>query len=134
MAHYALLDLENNVVSVFVGRDEEDLIHGVENWEDYYAPEGFAVKRTSYNTYGGQHAEGGTPFRFNYASEGYTFDSSKGTDGAFIPPKPYPSWVLDETTCLWEAPVALPDDADTVAYVWDEEAGAWVAATEDEVE
>ena len=61
---------------------------------------------------------------------GFTFDPDKGTDGAFIPPKPFDSWVLDEGTCLWVAPVALPDDADTVAYAWDEEAGDWVTADE----
>ena len=136
MAHYAVLDTDNTVTQVFVGRD--DVVDGIDDWEAYYAPEGFTVKQTSYNTRGGVHYTDGEPsddqskaLRFNYAGIGYTFDSSKGTDGAFIPPKPYPSWVLDETTCLWEAPVALPDDADTVAYEWDEEAGDWVAVPED---
>lgn len=61
--------------------------------------------------------------RFNYASIGYTYDADRD---AFIPPTPYPSWVLDEDTCLWVAPVPLPDDADTVDYVWDESSTNWV--------
>ena len=135
MAHYAKLDSENVVVQVFVGRDEDDLAEGVTDWETYYAPEGFTVKRTSYNTSGGVHynPETGEPsedqskaLRFNYAGIGYTFDPDRGTDGAFIPPKPFESWVLDEGTCLWEAPVAYPGDGES--YTWDEDAGDWIAA------
>ncbi len=125
MAHYAQIDSDNIVVNVFVGRD--DSVEGIDDWETYYAPEGFTVKQTSYNTLGGVHTLGGTPLRKNYAGIGYTYDETRD---AFIPPQPFESWVLDEGTCLWEAPVALPDDADTVAYVWDEEAGDWVAASE----
>jgi hypothetical protein len=66
-------------------------------------------------------------FRYNYAGIGYTFDTDKGTDGAFIPPKPFESWVLDEDTCLWEAPVEYPTDG--AQYVWDEEAGNWSEVT-----
>lgn len=142
MAHYAFIDSNNVVTEVIVGRDESDLVSGVTDWTTHYGEfRGQTCVRTSYNTWGGVHYTDGEPsddqtkaFRFNYAGIGYTFDSSKGTDGAFIPPQPFDSWVLDETTCLWEAPVALPDDADTVAYEWDEEAGAWVAVTEDAVE
>ena len=128
MAHYALLDENNVVTTVITGRDEDDLAPGVDSWETYYGEfHGQRCLRTSYNTYANEHVHGGVPFRANYAGIGFTYDEALD---AFIPPKPYPSWVLDETTCLWEAPVALPDDADTVAYVWDEEAGDWVAADE----
>jgi hypothetical protein len=68
---------------------------------------GWAIwKQTSYNTVGGVHKLGGTPFRKNHASVGYTYDEDRD---AFIPPKPFPSWVLNETTCLWEAPIARPE-------------------------
>ncbi len=126
MAHYAVLDANNIVTQVFVGRDEDDLAPGVTDWEIYYAPDGYTVKRTSYNTVGGEHVLGGEPFRKNYAGIGYTYDPDKGIDGAFIPPKPYESWVLDEATCLWVAPVEMPDDGQ--AYVWDESAGEWVVS------
>lgn len=132
MAHFAKLDKRNVVTFVTVGRQEDD---GLE--AELSERTGDVYKQTSYNTRGGVHYTDGVPsddqtkaLRFNYAGIGFTFDPDKGTDGAFIPPKPYPSWVLDETTCLWEAPVALPDDADTVAYEWDEEAGNWVAVSE----
>jgi hypothetical protein len=130
MAHYAQL-LENVVVQVFVGRD--DVVEGIDDWETYYAPEGFTVKQTSYNTRGGVHynPETGLPsedqskaLRFNYAGIGFTFDPDKGTDGAFIPPKPFESWVLDEDTCLWVAPFPYPEDGGV--YTWDEDAGDWV--------
>lgn len=123
MAHYALLDENNIVVRVFVGRDEDDLAPGVTDWETYYAPEGFTVKRTSYNTRAGEHALGGEPFRMNYAGIGFTYD--EGRD-AFIPPKAFDSWVLDEATCLWIAPVPYPEDGED--YTWDETAGEWVVA------
>ena len=67
-------------------------------------------------------------YRYNKAGIGFTFDPSKGTDGAFIPPKPYPSWVLDEGTCLWEAPTPHPEDGN--AYTWDEETTSWVVVPE----
>ena len=77
--------------------------------------------QTSYNTHGGVHANGGTPLRKNYAGIGFTYDSQRD---AFIPPKPFASWVLNEDTCLWNAPVAMPDDGKI--YVWDEDAQNWV--------
>ena len=77
--------------------------------------------QTSYNTRGGEHTLGGTPLRKNYAGVGYTYDKVKD---AFIPPQPYPSWVLDDDTCLWNAPVAMPTDGKT--YAWDEQATNWV--------
>jgi hypothetical protein len=132
MSHFAKLD-ENNVVTfVTVGRQEDD---GLE--AELTARTGDVYRQTSYNTRGGVHynPETGEPsedqskaLRFNYAGIGYTFDSSKGTDGAFIPPKPYPSWVLEDTTCLWTAPVPMPEDG---AYVWDEESGAWIEVTDE---
>ena len=125
MAHYAQLDSQNVVVQVFVGRD--DVVEGIADWETYYAPEGFTVKQTSYNTYGGVHYTDGLPsddqnkaLRFNYAGIGYSYDETRD---AFIPPQPFPSWVLDEDTCLWVAPIPMPDGD----YVWDEDAGDWVA-------
>jgi hypothetical protein len=98
MAHYALIK-DGIVDFVFVGRDEDDLAEGVTDWEDYYAPDGFICRRTSYNTHGGVHLAGGNPFRKNYAAVGYTYDDTRD---AFIPPKPENGeWVLDEDTCLW---------------------------------
>ena len=79
-------------------------------------------KQTSYNTYGGVHALDGTPFRKNFAGVGYTYDETKN---AFIAPKPYASWVLDDDTCLWEAPVAYPDD--DKEYEWNEDTTSWDA-------
>ena len=80
--------------------------------------------RTSYRTYGGQHPEG-KPLRKNYAGIGYTYDKARD---AFIPPKPYASWILNEDTCLWNSPVPMPED-DKV-YTWDEESLNWVKAQE----
>lgn len=76
---------------------------------------------TSYNTYGGVHSLGGTPLRKNYAGVGYSYDNQRD---AFIPPKPYASWTLNEDTCLWDAPVALPQDGKP--YKWDEVTTSWV--------
>jgi hypothetical protein len=80
--------------------------------------------QTSYNTYGGVHKTGGTPLRKNYAAVGYTYD--KELD-AFIAPKPFDSWTLNEETCLWEAPSAYPSDGKS--YVWDEPTTSWVERT-----
>jgi len=77
--------------------------------------------QTSYNTHGGQHTLGGTPLRKNYAGIGFTYDRVRD---AFIPPQPYPSWVLNEDTCLWEAPVPHPND--DKMYKWVEETVSWV--------
>ena len=109
MAHYAFLNNDNVVTEVIVGNDEK-----TGDWEAYYGNlRGQTCVRTSYNA----------NIRKNYAGIGFTYDADRD---AFIPPTPYPSWVLDEDTCLWEAPVPLPDDADTVAYVWDEATTSWV--------
>jgi hypothetical protein len=80
--------------------------------------------QTSYNTYGGQHRNGGTPLRKNYAGIGYSYDRTKD---AFIPPKPFASWVLNDDTCLWSAPTPMPTD-DKV-YEWDETTTSWKEVT-----
>ena len=128
MAHYAVLDSGNTVTMVFVGRD--DVVDGIDDWEDYYAPEGFTVKQTSYNSSGGIHYTDGEPsedqskaLRFNYAGIGFTYDENRD---AFIPPQPHASWVLDEATCQWVAPIAYPAEG---VHVWDEQAGDWVEVT-----
>jgi len=130
MAHYAVLDSGNTVTMVFVGRD--DVVDGIDDWETYYAPEGFTVKQTSYNTSGGVHYTDGEPsadqskaLRGTYAGIGFYYDENRD---AFIPPQPYASWVLDEATCLWVAPIAYPAEGD---HVWDEEAGDWVEVTDE---
>lgn len=131
MAHYAFLDENNVVTEVIGGRGENETVNGISDWETYYGElRGQTCKRTSYNTKGGVHLDGGEPFRYNYAGVGFTFDSEKGTDGAFIPPQPFDSWLLDEETCLWVSPVPLPDDADIITYTWDENVGDWVEVTE----
>jgi hypothetical protein len=123
MAHYAFLNMQNIVTEVIVGKDETD---GPTNWEIHYGNIREQVcKRTSYNTRGGVHANGGTPFRKNYAGIGYTYDESHD---AFIPPKPFDSWVLNEDSCLWEAPVAMPNDGQK--YEWNEETTSWDLITE----
>ena len=125
MAHYAYLDTNNTVVAVIVGKDETELINGLDT-ETYYAQgTPYTVKRTSYNTSGGVHDGGGTPYRFNYAGIGYTYDTARN---AFIAPKPYPSWLLDEATCWWGAPVPYPA---TGEWRWDEATLSWVEVTYD---
>jgi len=120
MAHYAFLDENNIVTEVIVGKDEGNF-----DWEQQYGSfRGQACKRTSFNTHGGQHPEG-RPLRKNYAGIGYTYDSQKD---AFIPPKPYASWTLNEETCLWESPVPYPDDGEQ--YIWNEDTQEWVEITE----
>jgi hypothetical protein len=81
--------------------------------------------QTSYNTARGQHKLGGTPLRKNYAGIGYVYDAERD---AFYAPSPYPSWVLDEDTCLWEAPVAHPNNG--LRYNWDEATLTWIEVTE----
>jgi hypothetical protein len=94
MAHYAVLDENNVVIDVFVGKDEHELLNGEPvDWEQYYG-----AKRTSYNTFAGQHRTGGTPFRKNYAGLGYTYDPARD---AFIPPKPSTDSIFDESSCQW---------------------------------
>ena len=122
MAHFARLDSNNIVDFVVVGRVEDN---GKE--AELSARTGDVYKQTSYNTHGGVHALGGTPFRKNYAGLGYTYDAGRD---AFIPQKPYASWLLNETTCLWESPVPYPTDVGTEEnpkrYSWDEATTSWV--------
>jgi hypothetical protein len=119
MAHYAFLDENNIVTEVIVGIDETD---DNKNWEEHYGNfRGQVCKRTSYNTSGGQHISGGTPYRKNYAGIGYSYDEERD---AFIPPKPFSSWILNEETCLWEAPVPYPEDTENL-YFWNEEDLEW---------
>lgn len=128
MAHYAFLDENNVVVEVITGKDEHDLSDGVTNWEEWYGNfRGKRCLRTSYNTRGGQHILGGTPFRYNYAVIGGHYDETK--DG-FVPPKPHhlPSWILDEQTLTWVAPLARP--ADDQEYLWLEQEQRWVLKDE----
>jgi hypothetical protein len=117
MAHYAFLDENNVVTEVIVGKDEGNF-----DWEQQYGSfRGQACKRTSFNTFGGVHRLGGTPFRKNYAGIGYIYDSQRD---AFISSKPFASWVLNENSCLWEAPVAKPDNGKL--YEWDEVTTSWI--------
>jgi hypothetical protein len=124
MAHYAFLNYNNVVVQVIAGKDEDELLDGqTVDWEDFYAQEmNMACKRTSFNTYHNQHSNGGTPFRGNYAGIGFKYDSVKDI---FIEPKPFPSWVFNETTCSWDAPVEFPFDSG-VPHDWDEATLSWV--------
>lgn len=122
MAHYAFLDENNIVVDVIVGMDEND---GNIDWEEHYGSiRNQVCKRTSFNTAGGIHTTGGIPFRKNYGGIGYFYDQERD---AFIPPKPFDSWVLDENTCFWQAPIPIPSEG---TYYWDEESLSWVESKE----
>jgi hypothetical protein len=110
MAHYAFLDDNNIVTEVIVGIDETELIEELDTETWYGNFRGQVCKRTSYNG----------NYRKNYAGIGFTYDA--GLD-AFIAPKPYASWVLDEATARWEAPVAYPTDG--LTYSWNEAELAW---------
>jgi hypothetical protein len=112
MSHFAQIDGNNIVTQVIV--IEQDVV------DTGLFGDPASWIQTSYNTSGGIHLLGGTPLRKNYAGIGYTYDSTRD---AFIPPKPFNSWTLNETTCLWEAPIAMPDDGKM--YSWDEETTSW---------
>ena len=126
MAHYALLDENNIVTQVIVGKNEDETWQDQPmDWEAYYGG-----KRTSYNTRGGVYYNPVTNepdpdqskvYRKNFAGIGFSYDATRD---AFIPPKPYPSWVLDDFSCLWEAPVPYPTDGGM--YTWDEDTQSWV--------
>ena len=116
MAHYALVNAQGIVEQVIVA--EQDVIDsGL-----FGNPSSWV--QTSYNTRGGEHTLGGTPLRKNYAGIGYTYDPQRD---AFIPPKPFPSWVLNEDRCRWEAPIPRPDD--TYSWIWDEPTLSWIENT-----
>jgi hypothetical protein len=117
MSHFAKLDENSIVTFVTVGRQEDD---GLE--AELSERTGDVYKQTSYNTSGGVHSLGGTPFRKNYAGIGFSYDAERD---AFIPPKPYDSWLLAEETAQWEAPVPYPDD--DLMYSWNEELVNWEA-------
>ena len=132
MAHYALLNYQNIVTKVCTGKNEDETDTNIELV--YQNMFGQLCKRTSYNTRGGVHydpvtnepsADQSKAFRKNYAGIGYTYDHSRD---AFIPPKPFDSWTLNETSCLWEAPVAMPDDGER--YEWNEQTTSWDLITE----
>lgn len=125
MAHYALLNHKNIVQKVISGKDQDNSQADMELvFQDIFK---MKCKQTSYNTHEGVHSLGGTPFRKNYASPGYTYDESRD---AFIPPKPEDlnSWVINDETGLWEAPIPYPDDGQN--YLWNEETQSWDLITE----
>jgi len=126
MASFAKIGLNNKVIEVLSVVNE--VLHdsnGIEQESigiDFLTKlTGYPVwKQTSYNTHGGVHSSGGTPLRKNHAGIGYTYDEDRD---AFIPPKPFKSWILNETTCLWNAPVAMPNDENR--YTWNESTLTW---------
>jgi hypothetical protein len=131
MASFAKLNLENVVTTVESvvnevlkdsnGIEQESI--GVQFLKTLYNEPNAIWKQTSYNTNGGVHSLGGTPFRKNHAGIGYTYDSQKD---AFISPKPFNSWILNESTCQWQAPVAYPVDSNiNNRYKWNEEILNW---------
>jgi len=122
VAHFAKLDENNNVIGVHIVNNNVITVDGSESEQagiDFLTNlHGHSVwKKTRYNTFGGTHKLGGTPFRKNYAGIGFTYDSLKD---AFIPPRPYASWTLNESTCLWDCPITYPDDGKF--YTWNETA------------
>lgn len=118
MAHFAQIDENNIVVQVLVVGDDQE-----HRGQDFLASDlnlGGTWVKTSYNTHGGVHSNGGTPLRKNYAGIGYTYDAQRD---AFIPPKPFNSWLLNEDTCLWEAPTPMPTEGGP--YMWVEDDLNW---------
>jgi hypothetical protein len=115
MSHFA--QVENGIVTQVIVAEQDVIDTGL--WGN---PNSWV--QTSYNTYGGVHRLGGTPFRKNYAGIGYTYDSVRD---AFIPPKPFNSWVLNEDTCLWNAPIEMPVKPGFF-YSWDEATTSWIEA------
>jgi len=113
MAHYAFLDENNLVTEVVAGIDETESIEGLDPETWYGNFRGQTCKRTSYNG----------NIRKNYAGIGYTYDKERD---AFIPPKPYDSWVLNEETCIWGPPTEYPNDG--LQYVWNEDNIVWKPA------
>jgi hypothetical protein len=112
MAHFA--KVENGVVTQVIVIDQDTLNLG--HWGD---PSLWV--QTSYNTQGGKHLLGGTPLRKNYAGIGFTYDANRD---AFLPPRPFASWILDEDTCQWGAPTPMPTDGKL--YNWNEDSKSWV--------
>ena len=128
MAHFAKLGIGNKVLRVTVVSNDiatteragEEFLQNLHGSRDVW-------KQTSYNTFGGEHKLGGTPFRKNYAGIGFTYDETRD---AFIEAKPYDSWTLDETTCVWKAPISKPILTEEQInngnyYSWNEETTTW---------
>ena len=126
MASFAKIGLNNKVIEVLSVhnnelKDSNDVEQEVNGIDFLTKLTGWSIwKQTSYNTHGGVHSSDGTPLRKNHAGIGYTYDEDRD---AFIPPKFFNSWILNETTCLWEAPVAYPTDGQI--YTWNEETTTW---------
>jgi hypothetical protein len=126
MASFAKIGLNNKVIEVLsVNNEVLKDSNGIEQENigiDFLTKlTGWAIwKQTSYNTVAGIHTKGGIPFRKNHAGKGFTYDEDRD---AFIPPKSYPSWILNENTCLWEAPVAMPINDNK--YSWNEQTLSW---------
>ena len=116
ISHWAELDENNIVTRVLVGSNEDS----DEGYQWLIDNLGGTWVKTSYNTQGGVHSLGGTPLRKNYAGIGYSYDADRD---AFIPPKPFNSWLLNEDTCLWDAPTPYPTDGKF--YRWVEEDLNW---------
>lgn len=128
MAHFCKLGKGNIVERVEVVSDDVATTEqaGMDFLNNLYGSRD-VWKQTSYNTIGGEHKLGGTPFRKNFASIGYTYDQTRD---AFIEPKPYDSWILNETTCIWEAPITKPELTEQQLengskYVWNEQNQTW---------
>jgi len=121
MAHFAKLGVGNIVERVEVVSDDIATTEqaGVEFLQNLYKDRA-VWKQTSYNTIGGQHLTGGTPSRKNYPGQGFKYDQTRD---AFIPPQPFNSWTLNETTCLWDPPVVKPNDGQR--YEWNETNQTW---------
>src|SRR6056300_1370968 len=121
MAHFAKIGIGNVIERVEVVSNDVAITEqaGVDFLNNLYGTNDI-WKQTSYNTIGGEHKIGGTPFRKNYTGVGFKYDQYKD---AFIPPKPFNSWILNETTCLWEAPVVYPTDGQV--YNWNETNQSW---------
>lgn len=123
MAHFAEIDNDGTVLRVLVVANDQE-----NRGQEFLANDlglGGTWKKTSYNTIGGVHTSGGIAYRKNYAGIGYKYDAVRD---AFIPPKPYPSWELNEDSCLWEAPTPMPTDGKI--YSWDEPTLSWKEVTE----
>jgi len=121
MAHFAKIGKGNIVEQVVVVKNDvfKTEQEGVQFLHNLYKVKDL-WKQTSYNTFGGEHLNGGTPLRKNFANIGYKYDETRD---AFIPPKPFESWTLNETTCHWDPPVVKPDD--NQIYSWNEKNQQW---------
>jgi len=121
MAHFAKLGVGNKVLTVEVVHNDIATTEqaGIDFLNNLYGTNDI-WKQTSYNTIGGVHLLGGTPFRKNYASIGFKYNETKD---AFIPPRPFNSWTLNEETCLWDSPIAYPTDGQR--YKWNEDNQSW---------